>query len=120
MSESRSELRKRISDYYVSIGKPPLPDEGCHAVTLPYIYFVLAPSLEVVKIGRGQRGRVRDMLTACPVPCKEVLRIACKGGITRAKEYERELHEKYADLRTHGEWFRYGGGLRKFIEEHLL
>ena len=65
----------------------------------PKTYFLLAPSVSLVKIGKSRdpMGRMAELRTMNAVPV-EIL--------TVIKEKEAVLHKKFQYLRHHGEWFR--------------
>lgn len=76
------------------------------------VYFVQSAGGGPIKIGNS--GRPEDRLAAmqshCPFPLK--ILATTKGG-SRA---EHALHERFAHLRSHGEWFWPGDDLIRFIE----
>jgi hypothetical protein len=76
------------------------------------IYFVHAPALQVVKIGftAGDPSRRLTMLrTGCP--CDLVLLATMDGDET----VERELHIRFAEYRSRGEWFYFCPPLRELV-----
>ena len=78
-----------------------------------HIYFVGVPALgNVVKIGQtADIGKRLDAIaTGCPYPPKLLATFMADSDIEKA------LHGHFADLRTHLEWFRLSGSLKKFIE----
>ena len=81
------------------------------------VYIVGVWSLEYVKIGRTSgdvRRRIANLQTACPLARR--LALVLRGGVA----LERELHERFAAQRVHGEWFRVRGALGAFIVYCLL
>ena len=74
----------------------------------PGVYFILAG--DRIKIGYSQdpRKRLLDMQVGSPVELTLLHVISCP---TRSHQrlVERQLHEKFAALRVHGEWFRAAG-----------
>lgn len=72
-----------------------------HKGTTGYVYFAQCVSTSLVKIGytRDPDRRMQELKTASP------------GGVTLLAYYrggrsdEKALHDRFADLRRHGEWF---------------
>lgn len=89
----------------------PAPRPRCPDVQGPVVYFIAAPSLGLVKIGytRGLRQRFGELSRGSPVD------IAFVHALTGNRTLERELHARFADYRSRGEWFRHEGALA----EHL-
>lgn len=79
------------------------------------IYFVEAPSTSLIKIGttRYIGSRIRALQSASPVKLRF---LGCMAGTVNA---ERELHERFARHRKHGEWFSASAELRRFINAAL-
>lgn len=80
--------------------------------TQGFVYFVECLPLEAVKIGftRGSpRERLKGLQCGSPAP----LRLNCyfPGSL----EDERRLHQSFAFLRIHGEWFRASGKLSDML-----
>lgn len=65
-----------------------------------------------VKIGRSRNPvkRINHLQTFSPVPLKALFIL--EG------DRERELHQRFAQYRTSGEWFRVSGELKEFILKH--
>jgi len=78
------------------------------------VYFVQA-SNGLVKIGvsGSPENRLRTLQTMSPVPLRLLL-VLQGGGAHR----EAELHEQFAEHRSHGEWFRPAPELLAFIKDH--
>lgn len=77
------------------------------------VYFIVADEAKLVKIGRAANPttRLKQLQVACPYP----LRV---GGVTPGDvEKEAELHERFAEHRTHGEWFHLHESILDFIIE---
>lgn len=81
------------------------PDRGI-------VYFIAADSVGMVKIGMTSNleQRLIDLRVACPVSLRVVYHRP--GG----RWMESDYHKKFAAYRSHGEWFRFEGELRSFIE----
>lgn len=77
------------------------------------VYFIEAPSVGVVKIGYSSNAgsRFNAICGMSPVPLRLVA--AFPGGA----QYERDLHEKFSHLRSHGEWFFFTDEIKRFIGE---
>lgn len=76
------------------------------------VYFVHAPSAEMVKIGTtaSLELRLTGLRMSSPVPL--ILLGAIPGGAAK----EGALHSRWARLRQHGEWFRASPELLREIE----
>lgn len=75
------------------------------------VYF--AASLDLIKIGTTANGvehRIAEIQRMSAAPIQVLKHVA--GGTL----YERELHARFAALRSHGEWFRAEEPLLSFIE----
>lgn len=74
------------------------------------IYFV--NHTDFIKIGYTVdiRKRISDLQLSCPIP------ISVVGLIDGTIREEKVLHEKFKDIWSHGEWFRYTKELSDFIE----
>ena len=64
-----------------------------------HVYFIEGAGL--IKIGHGAQAHDRfyAMLTHCPVPLSLLAAMTGDAGV------ETELHRRFADQRSHGEWF---------------
>ena len=78
-----------------------------------HVYFIEAETLGLIKIGFSDhvRSRMRDLQTMSP----DRLRVLWFIPSTDAPSLEREMHERFAHLRSHGEWFKPGGDLLDFL-----
>lgn len=80
-----------------------------------YVYFVLSPINQLVKIGYSTRHpdyRFSLFRVGCPV-------VLLRNGFIRAdKNLEKELHRVFAHHRSHGEWFRYESDVRAYIRKY--
>lgn len=88
-------------------------DSDPSAPVKPCVYFIRAGAVGAIKIGttRGNpHARLRDLQTGNPEPL--VLLAAMPGG----PDVERGLHERFADSRLTGEWFRPTERLLGFVE----
>lgn len=76
------------------------------------VYFILAEGANRVKIGIATDlcNRFHHISTASPFPVTLLL------SIRGSYKEERALHEKFAHLRVHCEWFLYTDELKAFIE----
>lgn len=77
-----------------------------------FTYFVRAGDGGPIKIGRTTdlRQRLSSLRLACPYGC------TCIGVLVG--DHEARLHERFAGLRIHGEWFTAGAELLEYIESH--
>lgn len=74
-----------------------------------WVYFAFGGGLVKIGCSANPWARVQALRTEVP---GTVLAAKERGGFDR----ERELHETYADLRVRGEWFRYEGALRSYVD----
>ena len=80
-----------------------------------FVYFVVAAFVGLVKIGYAGRDpddRLASLQTGSPVPLERL------APVRGTRELEQELHKRFADLRTHGEWFQLGQPIKDFILYH--
>lgn len=75
------------------------------------VYFLR--SRDLIKIGFSDNvaARVAAQITSNPFGCAFI------GYMPGGREVERHLHQKFAEHRAHGEWFRENEGLTRFIAE---
>ena len=81
-----------------------------------HVYFVSAPSAGLIKIGRALCAvrRFDSLRSSSPVPLTMLGAVPChRGGAL-----EGELHDRFAALRSHGEWFRESDELLTYIAKH--
>jgi hypothetical protein len=77
-----------------------------------YIYFIACEPMEAVKIGftkHHPKRRLAELQTGSPSPLKLLSFFA--GTMTE----EQKLHQSFAALGIHREWFRFEGKLRDFV-----
>lgn len=77
------------------------------------VYFLKAGDFVKIGIASSLRARVKALQTACPHPLETIGVIPV--DLSSAYDVERELHEKFAGHRTHGEWFRYSDEIKAFV-----
>lgn len=72
-----------------------------------YVYFLKAAESSLVKIGKTNdiKARKKGIQTMSPVHLYTIGALSC---VDRHK-LERDLHELFAPLRSHGEWFDFEG-----------
>jgi hypothetical protein len=78
-----------------------------------FVYFIRA-SNGLIKIGYSREspdGRFYTLQTASPLILERLALIRANHSI------EQELHRRFADLHSHGEWFHSGDKLLEFIRE---
>ena len=65
------------------------------------VYFLLAPSVGMVKIGRSIdiERRLQEIRLICPVP------LDLLGYVPGSWDVETQYHRDWSSLRRHGEWF---------------
>lgn len=81
-----------------------------------YVYFLHAPSVGLVKIGRSidVERRLSEVRLISPVPLQ--LLWYTNGGAAAEARY----HQRWAHLREHGEWFRCEHELMVEIEANAI
>jgi len=79
------------------------------------VYFIQAQHSGLIKIGSAAspRQRLQTLQTGSPEP------LVLLGDVPGGGRRERELHRKFADDRSHGEWFTPSSALTDFISEEL-
>lgn len=79
-------------------------DERPRRISRRWVYVIGSPVVRPVKIGVSDdpEARLDDLQTGSPVPL--VLLWQVHGG----QRLEAALHERFAAVRTHGEWFDFG------------
>jgi len=77
------------------------------------VYFIHGVGTDRIKIGKSASvlGRISGLKTSSPVPLRLV---AIEPGYT---ELERDLHARFANIRSHGEWFRLTPELTEVIQQ---
>lgn len=75
------------------------------------VYYVVAPDLNLVKIGFALHPEFRMSKLRSDSPVKLVLYCVEEGD----KTLEAERHREFANFRVNGEWFAFQGKLRGFI-----
>lgn len=81
------------------------------------VYFVAADGTGLIKIGSSADVPLRllSLQTSSPVPLRLVATIPeCRAGL------EGELHERFAHLHSHGEWYRAEPELMEYIARHAI
>jgi hypothetical protein len=82
-----------------------------------FIYFILLPELNAVKIGRAKdvTKRLNSLQTACPVKLKLLKTEDFKEG-EEALKAEKRFHAQFSHLQMEGEWFRYEDDLKTYLD----
>lgn len=78
------------------------------------VYFIRAEITGFIKIGYSDDPPSR-MQALRGGPDVLTLELTLPGA---GPEGEKEMHRKFAEYRHHGEWFRPGARLERFIEDH--
>lgn len=82
-----------------------------------FIYFVHAPACNLIKIGYSAQQpdtRFSSLKVASPVP---LFRLGYMRGHVAL---ERDLHARFQDHHSHGEWFEASPGLVSFVGENAV
>lgn len=79
-----------------------------------HVYFIQCQTTGLVKIGRSQDPikRLRNLSTSSPTPLKMI------SYGKALPNHERELHDQFAEHRSHGEWFHPAIELVEFAEAY--
>lgn len=80
------------------------------------VYFVHAPSVNLLKIGRSADPdrRFHELRLLSPVPLVVI------GVVNGGSSVEAEFHKRFDHLRSHGEWFHATGELVRFAQTESL
>lgn len=80
---------------------------------LGFIYFMLSPIMEQVKIGfaKNPEQRLRELQVGSADQLELIL---CHTGTIND---EQELHRQFAAHRTNGEWFRFVSEIEAYVDE---
>jgi len=94
-------------------GCPWTPTERLKTTNSDTVYFIRSLCGGPVKIGRASspEDRLADIQRMSPFKLHVLLELP--GGA----KFERELHQRFAHLRSHGEWFQSAPELLDFIKE---
>ena len=90
-----------------------------------YIYFILDIEYDAVKIGISVnvKGRLKAIQSHNLHPLKILKTVRCEYLISKipanslSRSYEQRIHKVFQDQQITGEWFKYEGVLKKFIEK---
>ncbi len=77
-----------------------------------YVYFIYAPLVNKVKIGRATNlaDRLQKIQTHSPID------VVLLGYIKGTKATELAIHHRFGDYRARGEWFEYAPPIQEFFE----
>lgn len=81
-------------------------DESC------CVYFLAGAGLIKIGVTSNLVSRLRALRNSSPVPVELLATVSGKGTL-----YEMKLHERFAALRRHGEWFEDDGAIREHVAE---
>jgi hypothetical protein len=90
---------------------------GRRSNSIGYVYFVEAPGCGLIKIGHTSRtmaARLMQLKACSPVP------LVVLATIVASKDREREIHLRFRESWSHGEWFVAVEELRGYISEHAV
>ena len=77
-----------------------------------YIYFLYAPSENLIKIGRTKNLKRRLRI----LELENATKVKVELSFNHQPELEQMLHEYFAQDRQHGEWFKYSESIKFFIK----
>lgn len=77
------------------------------------IYFIQCQSTKLIKIGFASniKNRFSSIQTGSPTPLKII------GAVVCDKSIEKKLHDKFENIRVHGEWFKPSDYLLRIAEK---
>lgn len=78
------------------------------------IYFLLAPMCRRIRIGRSKDvgHRIYEHRNSSPEKLQYL------GCVSEDQFKEKDLHRRFSEYRSHGEWFHVDTSLLQFIEKH--
>jgi hypothetical protein len=79
------------------------------------IYFIGCAPLNAVKIGSVERGDIARRMSELQIGCPMDLSLLCH--VASPERTERQIHAIFGPQRMRGEWFRYEGALRSFLDD---
>lgn len=79
-----------------------------------HVYFIAAEGTDRIKIGYATHpeSRLKSISSMSPVPLRMVATMP--GRISD----EKSIHKRFANNRTHGEWFHFAPDIYDYIKEH--
>lgn len=91
---------------------------GKHGAKAEFVYFVQGEQLRLIKIGiaRDLNNRLKGLQTGSPD--KLTLLGVIMPKTRTPLQLEDQLHARFADDRSHGEWFRPSAALLAYIDRH--
>lgn len=94
-----------------SLDEPRPPRQAKGKQSGSYVYFLLAPEVNAVKIGKTKNllQRLQALQTGCPV------RLSLLGWVPGYSVEEKVLHSYFDELWLLGEWFRHSDPLTQYI-----
>lgn len=84
-----------------------------HRLPVGNVYFIHSKATKAIKIGysaHSPKVRLRELQTATAE------KLSLLGWIAGSRDDERDLHQRFAEYRIRGEWFRYTGELIDYVE----
>lgn len=114
MNIDRSLIDKLLSlNEHASVEPAPVLPEVTEPVQIGYIYFVAAPEANRIKIGYSAQPqqRIHSLMTS------SAYKLETLAIIIGSREQEQAMHQQFAHLRVHWEWFSDCAEIRSFIAE---
>lgn len=114
MNIDRSLIDKLLSLHENAPVEPaPVLPEVTEPVQIGYIYFVAAPEDNRIKIGYSTQPqqRIHSLMTS------SAYKLETLAIITGSREQEQAMHQQFAHLRVHREWFSDCAEIRGFVAE---
>jgi hypothetical protein len=75
-----------------------------------YVYFIGGGDWVKIGFAKNISRRLEALRTTCPFP------LAVLASFPGSEKRERELHNRFSGYRLSGEWFRFEGELKAFVE----
>ena len=104
--------------YLVTPGGKKIAIEQNKVIETEYVYLIYSESNHAIKIGRAKNveERLKSLQTAHPYPLKVLKTLKVSGG-KAAIDLEKQLHQRFADYRLSGEWFKACEALMNFSND---
>jgi hypothetical protein len=76
-----------------------------------YVYFIGGGDWVKIGFAKNVSRRLEALRTTCPFP------LTVLASLPGTAKRERELQNRFASYRLSGEWFRFDGDLKAFVED---
>lgn len=115
ISQYKQHFKSNPFEDFINFQDKRLDLETLEVSNTGYIYFIGDEAVSMVKIGYSDKPsrRLRELQIGSPVKLNIIHKI--KGN----KITEEQLHRKFADCKSHGEWFIVKDDLKNFLIDKL-